>query len=61
VLLGPIWSVLVAANVINTFLVPAENDTALLLFEDAKTVVRANTLALEYVPSPTSNSAVVWP
>jgi hypothetical protein len=31
----------------NTFLVPAENDTALLLLEDAKTVVRANTLVLE--------------
>jgi hypothetical protein len=45
----------------NTFLVPDENDTALLLFEDDKTVVRANTLALEYVPRPTSHSAVVWP
>jgi hypothetical protein len=30
----------------NTFLVPAENNTALPLFEDAKTVVRAKTLAL---------------
>jgi hypothetical protein len=30
----------------NTFLVPAENGTALPAFEDAKTVVRAKTLAL---------------
>tara|TARA_R110000868_G_scaffold161100_1_gene391025 strand:- start:172 stop:273 length:102 start_codon:yes stop_codon:yes gene_type:complete len=32
--------------VINTFLVPDENDTALPLAEDAKTVVRANWLVL---------------
>jgi hypothetical protein len=42
------------------FLMPAENETALLPFEDAKTVVRAKTLALLYVPMPTSHSAVVW-
>jgi len=30
----------------NTFLVPDENDTALLLADDANTVVRANWLVL---------------